>query len=79
MNKVVFIKNGLVKYEDYKEILDQLEDKVKECKLKDKEIKKLKDDKKKVLELIENDYFEDGSFENGYEVLKILKGEDKDE
>ncbi len=42
MNKVVFIKNGLVKYEDYKETLDQLEDKVRECKLKDKEIKKLK-------------------------------------
>ena len=41
MNKVVYIKNGLVKYEDYKEILNELEDKVKECKLKDKEIERL--------------------------------------
>ena len=40
---------------------------------KDKEIERLKNDKKKVLELIENDYFEDGSFENYYEVLNILK------
>ena len=39
------------------------------------ENKRLKDDKKKVLELIENDYFEFGSFENEYEVLNILKGE----
>lgn len=38
-----------------------------------KEIERLKNDKKKVLELIENDYFEDGSFENYYEVLNILK------
>lgn len=29
----------------------------------------------KVRELIENDYFEDGSFENYYEVMRLLKGE----
>ena len=58
MNKVVYIKNGLVKYEDYKEILNELEDKVKECKLKDKEIerlnKELQQEKKDFKEV--NDY-----------------------
>lgn len=62
-------ENGVIAIKLY-----SLEEQIEE---KDKEIEKLKNDKKKVLELIENDYFEDGSFENYYEVLDILKG-DKD-
>ena len=30
----------------------------------------------KAIELIENDYFEDGSFENYKEVMRLLRGED---
>lgn len=41
MEKCVWIENGLVRYEDYGKIIDQLEDKIKECKLKDKEIERL--------------------------------------
>lgn len=37
------------------------------------EIERLKEDKRKALELIQNDYFEDGSFNNYYEVLNLLK------
>jgi hypothetical protein len=44
----------------------------------EKEIERLKNDKKKILELIENDYFEDGSFENYYKVLNILTGGDEE-
>ena len=29
----------------------------------------------KIKELIENDYFEDGSFKNYYEVMSLLRGE----
>jgi hypothetical protein len=43
------------------------------------ENERLKNDKKKILELIENDYFEDGSFENYYKVLNILTGGDDNE
>ena len=43
-----------------------------------KEIERLKNDKKKILELIENDYFEDGSFKNYDEVLNILTGGDEE-
>jgi len=53
-----------------KVVLDYAKNELQE---KDKEIERLKNDKKKILELIENDYFEDGSFENYYEVLNILK------
>jgi phage shock protein A len=42
------------------------------------ENERLKNDKKKILELIENDYFEDGSFENYYKVLNILTGGDEE-
>ena len=32
----------------------------------------------KIKELIENDYFEDGSFKNYYEVMNLLRGEDNE-
>ena len=56
------------------EDLQALREYLKRCEKLQEENERLKNDKKKVLELIENDYFEDGSFENYYEVLNILQG-----
>jgi hypothetical protein len=50
---------------------------VKQLLLKDKMIIKKRKTITKAIKLIEDDYFEDGSFENYDEVMKLLRGEDK--
>lgn len=57
----------------YTEVYRYSQEKDNLIRLLNQEIERLKEDKKKVLELIQNDYFEDGSFKNYYEVLNILK------
>lgn len=47
-----------------------------ELEMANKEIERLQLRINKVIELIENDYFEDGSFENYNEVMSLLRGEE---
>lgn len=67
-----YISENNITEKEYSDMLDS-----KEAKLINGYIEKLQDRIDKAIELIEADYFEDGSGENIEKVLEILKGNDK--